>query len=224
MASIAVIVPVLNEAAGLAAIMEQARQLTIEGAQLVWVDGGSTDGTAQLLQAGGFQVVASQPGRALQMNTGAAWVTSDRLLFLHADTTLPLSALSEVQRALSGRFVWGRFDVRIQGRSRWLPVVAFMMNVRSRCTGIATGDQALFMTRAAFDAVGGFPAQALMEDIDMSRKLKRLSAPACLRSKATTSGRRWDTRGAWRTILLMWKLRWAYWRGAAPDDIARAYR
>ena len=153
MASIAVIVPVLNEAAGLAAIMEQARQLTIEGAQLVWVDGGSTDGTAQLLQAGGFQVVASQPGRALQMNTGAAWVTSDRLLFLHADTTLPLSALSEVQRALSGRCVWGRFDVRIQGRSRWLPVVAFMMNVRSRCTGIATGDQALFMTRAAFDAV-----------------------------------------------------------------------
>ncbi|MBY0409640.1 MAG: TIGR04283 family arsenosugar biosynthesis glycosyltransferase, partial [Burkholderiaceae bacterium] len=213
-----------NEAAGLAAIMEQARQLTIEGAQLVWVDGGSTDGTAQLLQAGGLQVVASQPGRALQMNTGAACVTSDCLLFLHADTTLPLSALSEVQRALSGRCVWGRFDVRIQGRSRWLPVVAFMMNMRSRCTGIATGDQALFMTRAAFDAVGGFPVQALMEDIDMSRKLKRLSAPACLRSKATTSGRRWDTCGAWRTILLMWKLRWAYWRGAAPDDIARAYR
>lgn len=219
-----VVVPVLNESTAMAAVLKQAHSLIEQGACVVFVDGGSTDGTPQLLRDGGALVVASEPGRALQMNTGARQKPSDALLFLHADTRLPADSLGLVAQALDGTKVWGRFDVHIAGCSRWLPVVAFMMNTRSRLTGIATGDQALFMTRAAFDAVGGFPQQALMEDIDMSRKLKNLSRPACLRSKVTTSGRRWDTRGAWPTIVLMWKLRWAYWRGATPDDIARAYR
>ncbi len=220
---IAVIVPVLNEAAGLGSVLAQARALEEQGARVVFVDGGSTDGTQRMLHSG-FQVLTSGRSRAVQMNVGARHTDSDVLLFLHADTTLPPAALVHVLSALGPVNVWGRFDVRIDGRSRWLPVVAFMMNARSRWTGIATGDQAIFMTRAAFDSVGGFPEQALMEDIDMSAKLKSLSRPVCLRYRATTSGRRWDTRGPWRTILLMWKLRWAYWRGATPDDIARAYR
>lgn len=222
--TVAVVVPVLNEAASLAAVVQQALQLTEQGASVVFVDGGSTDGTVRLLQARGFDVLVSRPGRALQMNAGAVHTVSDLLLFLHADTTLPPAAMGHIRRALSSAHVWGRFDVRIEGRSRWLPVVAFMMNARSRFTGIATGDQAFFMTRTAFEAVGGFPEQPLMEDIDLSVKLKKLSRPACLRCKVTTSGRRWDTRGAWHTIVLMWRLRWAYWRGATPDEIARAYR
>lgn len=219
-----VVVPVLNEAGAMAAALEQARCLTRQGTHVVFVDGGSADGTPRVLREAGQQVLASRPGRALQMNAGARNQPCDALLFLHADTVLPASALADVAQALAGENVWGRFDVRIAGRSRWLPVVAFMMNLRSRITGIATGDQALFMTRTAFDLVGGFPQQALMEDIEMSRRLKRLSRPVCLRSKVTTSGRRWDTRGAWRTMVLMWKLRWAYWRGESPDDLARAYR
>lgn len=219
----AVVVPVLNEAQGVNAVMQQARQLMAQGAHIVFVDGGSADGTPHLLRQNGFEVLVSGTGRARQMNTGARHAPGGILLFLHADTTLPEAALDHVAHALAGRRVWGRFDVHIAGHSRWLPMVAFMMNRRSRCSGIATGDQALFMTRAAFDAVGGFPELPLMEDIEMSRALKRLSRPVCLRCKATTSGRRWDTRGVWRTILLMWRLRWAYWRGTSAEDIARAY-
>ena len=220
----AVVVPLLNELDALTGALEQSRALSGQGARVVFVDGGSTDGTQQMLNDHGAQVVPSGLGRALQMNAGARTTDSEVLLFLHADTLLPEAALAQVAQALINGKVWGRFDVRIQGRSRWLPVVAFMMNLRSRLTGIATGDQALFMTRAAFELVGGFPQQALMEDIEISRRLKRLSRPACLRSKVTTSGRRWDTRGAWPTIVLMWKLRWAYWRGVSAADIARAYR
>ena len=223
-AQIVVVVPVLNEAAAVAGTLAQAKILGEQGATVVFVDGGSADATFKMLREAGAQVVGSEPGRALQMNAGARQQPCETLLFLHADTRLPESALAQIAQALADGAAWGRFDVRIEGRSRWLPVVAFMMNMRSRFTGIATGDQAIFMTLAAFDAVGGFPQQALMEDIDMSRKLKKLSRPACLRSKVTTSGRRWDTRGAWPTIVLMWKLRWAYWRGASPGDIARAYR
>ena len=223
-AQIVVVVPVLNEAAAVAGSLAQAKILGEQGATVVFVDGGSADATFKMLREAGAQVVGSEPGRALQMNAGARQQPCEVLLFLHADTRLPESALAQIAQALADGAAWGRFDVRIEGRSRWLPVVAFMMNMRSRFTGIATGDQAIFMTRAAFDAVGGFPQQALMEDIDMSRKLKKLSRPACLRSKVTTSGRRWDARGAWPTIVLMWKLRWAYWRGASPGDIARAYR
>jgi hypothetical protein len=120
--------------------------------------------------------------------------------------------------------VWGRFDVRIEGKSPWLRVIAHLMNLRSRWSGIATGDQAIFVTRAAFDAIGGFPDQPLMEDIELSKRLKRLSAPACLRGPAVTSGRRWEARGVWRTILLMWRLRWAYWRGASAEILAERYR
>jgi rSAM/selenodomain-associated transferase 2 len=160
------------------------------------------------------------------MNAGAAVATAPRLLFLHADTRLPADALDLVCSALDAH-AWGRFDVRISGRSAWLHVVAAMMNARSRWSGIATGDQAIFMTRAAFDVVGGFPDQPLMEDIELSRRLKRLPqrpAPACLRARVTTSGRRWERHGVWRTIWLMWRLRWLYWRGTPAETLAGMYR
>ena len=159
------------------------------------------------------------------MNAGAQQATAPVLVFLHADTELPKNADRLIDQALAdGAAVWGRFDVRIAGRSRWFRLIAALMNRRSRWSGIATGDQAMFMTRAAFDAVGGFPAQPLMEDIEMSRRLRRRSPPACLRDTVLTSGRRWETRGVWRTVLLMWRLRLAYWRGVAPERLAELYR
>jgi rSAM/selenodomain-associated transferase 2 len=196
--------------------------LRARGAEVIVVDGGSQDGTPELAQPHCDRVIAAPRGRATQMNAGAAATRGDVLLFLHADTRLPADAdvmiLSGLQR--SGR-CWGRFDVSIDGRHPLLPVVAAMMNLRSRITGICTGDQALFMTRAAF--AGGFPDIPLMEDIALSKRLKRVSRPLCLAARVTTSGRRWETRGVVRTILLMWRLRLAYFFGASPDALARRY-
>ena len=224
-ARLSVVLPVLNEAAGLGAALQALAPLRARGAEIIVADGGSSDHSAALALAGGAHLVHAPRGRALQMNAGAAQATGDVLLFLHADTVLPEGADALVSEALaSGAKVWGRFDVRITGRPRMLRLVAALMNLRSRLTGIATGDQSMFMTRAAFEAVGGFPAQPLMEDIEMSRRLLRLSRPACLRARVQTSGRRWESRGVWRTVLLMWRLRFAYWRGAAPERLAELYR
>lgn len=222
---LSIVLPALNEAAGLGAALQALAPLRARGAELIVADGGSSDHSAALALAGGAQLVHAPRGRALQMNAGAAQASGDVLLFLHADTVLPDGADALVSQALaSGAQVWGRFDVAITGRPRMLRLIAALMNLRSRRTGIATGDQAMFMTRAAFEAVGGFPAQPLMEDIEMSRRLLQLSRPACLRSKVQTSGRRWESRGVWRTVLLMWRLRFAYWRGAPPERLAELYR
>lgn len=235
-ASVSVVVPMLDEAAALPALLSHLRRLQADGCEVLLVDGGSHDGSAAMAQAAGFNVLEAARGRARQMNAGARVATGELLLFLHADTRLPEGAVQQVMQALAahpdaqaapphGRApVWGRFDVRITGQSPWLRVVARMMNLRSRLTGIATGDQAIFVQRAAFEACGGFPEQPLMEDIELSRRLKRLSRPACLRARATTSGRRWESRGVWRTIVLMWRLRLAYWLGASAESIAKAYR
>ena len=221
---LSVVMPVLDEAAGIQATLQALAPLRAWGAELIVVDGGSRDGTPARAAAHADRVITAPRGRARQMNAGAALARSERLMFLHADTLLPDGAGPAVIEALAGGRAWGRFDVRIAGRSRWLPLVATMINLRSRASGIATGDQALFMTRQAFDAVGGFPDQPLMEDVEISKRLKRLSPPACLRPRVTTSGRRWDQRGAWRTIVLMWQLRWAYWRGVPADVLAGRYR
>ncbi|MBT9476550.1 TIGR04283 family arsenosugar biosynthesis glycosyltransferase [Polaromonas sp.] len=222
-ARLSVVIPALNESAGIQAALHALAPLRARGAQVVVADGGSTDDTVALANA--VQVIQTACGRALQMNAGAQQASGDTLLFLHADTRLPPDADKLIAQALaSGAQVWGRFDVHIEGQSRMLRVIAAFMNRRSRWTGIATGDQALFMTRAAFDAVGGFPAQPLMEDIEMSARLLKLSRPACLRARVVTSGRRWETRGVWRTVLLMWRLRLAYWRGAAPKQLAELYQ
>jgi rSAM/selenodomain-associated transferase 2 len=169
-------------------------------------------------------VLTAPRGRAAQMNAGARACDADILLFLHADTRLPPDAGRLVADGLaeSGR-LWGRFDVDIAGQSPALPLIAALMNLRSRLSGIATGDQAIFMTRAAFEAIGGFPDLPLMEDVEASRRLKRLSRPLCLRARARTSGRRWEGRGVWRTVLLMWWLRLRWFFGADARTLAKAY-
>ena len=221
---LSIIMPALNEAAGMAAALQALAPLRARGTQVIVADGGSSDDTVAVALACGVQVIRAPRGRARQMNAGAHLATGDLLLFLHADTRLPHEADRLVAAALAGAAAWGRFDVSITGHARGLRVIAACMNLRSRISGIATGDQAMFMTRAAFAAVGGFADQPLMEDIALSRRLLELSAPACLRARATTSGRRWESHGVWRTVLLMWRLRYAYWRGAAPERLAEMYR
>ncbi|MDP2787039.1 MAG: TIGR04283 family arsenosugar biosynthesis glycosyltransferase [Pseudomonadota bacterium] len=219
---LSIVVPVLNEAAGIVAVLTPLQTLRAAGHEVIVADGGSTDATPALAAPLADRVVAAPRGRARQMNAGAALAGGGSLLFLHADTRLPENAPALVAAALSGH-VWGRFDVRIAGRSRWLPVIAALMNRRSRLTGIATGDQAIFVTRAAFDAAGGFPDQPLMEDIELSKRLQRLGPPACLGERVITSGRRWERHGVWRTILLMWRLRFDYWRGVPAARLVTQY-
>ncbi len=224
-APVSIVVPVLDEAQALPSLLEHLAPLRDRGCEILLADGGSRDGSADLAEQAGFCVVRAPRGRARQMNAGAHAAHGDLLLFLHADTRLPADADALVVRALSrADRVWGRFDVAIDGSAAMLRIVAFLMNRRSRWTGIATGDQAIFVRRAAFDAIGGFPDQALMEDIEASRRLKRISPPACIAERVVTSGRRWERVGVWRTILLMWRLRFAYWLGANPEALAQRYR
>jgi rSAM/selenodomain-associated transferase 2 len=220
---LSIVMPVLNEAAGIAVALERLAPLRRDGVEVIVVDGGSRDDTQSLAAPLCDRVIDAPRGRAAQMNAGAAAATGDVLLFLHADTQLPDDAPRLIRDGLAdGAHVWGRFDVRIDGPPA-LAIVAMMMNGRSRLTGIATGDQAMFVTRAAFERAGGFPQIALMEDIALSARLKKLSRPLCLAARAVTSGRRWQRHGVVRTILLMWRLRLAYWRGADPQDLARRY-
>jgi len=188
------------------------------------VDGGSSDGTAVLCNGLADRVIGGPRGRARQMNTGAAESRGDVLLFLHADTLLPRNGAKAAVQAIADGAVWGRFDVAIVGGSIWFPLIGALMNLRSRLTGIATGDQAMFVEREAFERLGGFPDQPLMEDVALSKGLRDIAPPACLRLKVRTSGRRWQAYGVLRTVLLMWRLRWMYWRGVPADEIARAWR
>jgi rSAM/selenodomain-associated transferase 2 len=220
--TLSIIMPVLNEAAGIEAALAALAPLRARGAELIVVDGGSGDATLSPAGSLADRVLTAPRGRASQMNAGAAAAHGDVLLFLHADTRLPENADRLVLNALAGsKRLWGRFDVRFDVRG--LRLVAAMMNARSRLTGIATGDQGIFVTRAAFAQVGGFPAIALMEDVALSKRLKRISRPVNLRAHVTTSGRRWRGNGTLRTILLMWRLRLSYFLGADPARLARQY-
>jgi len=217
---LSIIVPMLNEEAGIEAALQALRPL---GAEIIVVDGGSTDRSVVLAEPLADRVIVAPRGRARQMNAGAAIASGDTLLFLHADTVLPAIAGQLVLDAIDGGAIWGRFDVRIEGQSSLFPLIATLMNLRSRLTGIATGDQAIFVTRAAFRQVGGFPDQPLMEDIVLSSRLCRIGRPACLRPPAITAGRRWERHGVLRTILHMWWLRLRYFLGSSPHDLAREY-
>jgi rSAM/selenodomain-associated transferase 2 len=216
---LSIVIPALDEAPSIGATLAALAPLRARGHEVLVADGGSEDGTREIAAPLADRVLVAARGRARQMNAGAACARGDALVFLHADTRLPPAADALVAAALAYR-PWGRFDVRIEGASPLLAVIAFGMNLRSRLSGIATGDQAIFVRREAF---AGFPDLALMEDVAFSQAMRRRAPPACLRAQAVTSGRRWEQHGVLRTVLLMWRLRLAYFLGAAPDDLARRY-
>ena len=220
---LSIVVPVLDEAVGIAAALAPLQRLRQAGVEVLVVDGGSRDATLEVATPLADLVLVAPRGRGSQMNAGAARARGATLLFLHADTRLPAGAVEAVVAAIAAGACWGRFDVAIEGRLAGLGMVATMMNLRSRLTGIATGDQAIFVTRAAFEQVGGFPDLPLMEDIALSTWLKRIARPACLRQRVVTSGRRWEKHGLWRTILAMWRLRLRFFFGADPQALAREY-
>jgi rSAM/selenodomain-associated transferase 2 len=216
---LSVVIPTLNEAGEIEACLRSLAPLRGRGHELIVVDGGSDDGTPAIARALCDRVLAAPRGRAAQMNAGARGAGGDALVFLHVDTRLPVLADELILNALKSK-LWGRFDVTLEGRHRLLAIVACAMNLRSRLSGIATGDQAIFVRR---DAFGGFPEIALMEDIAFSKAMKRRGPPACLPERVTTSARRWERRGVLRTIVLMWRLRLMYFFGAHPEDLARLY-
>jgi rSAM/selenodomain-associated transferase 2 len=222
---LSIVIPAREEAAFITETLSALQPLRAQGHEVIVVDGGSRDVTLLIGRLLADRAFVTAPGRALQMNAGARKAAGDVLLFLHADSVLPADAAIAIARAIAGGAAWGRFDVTIGGRPWVLKVVAAMMNLRSRLTGVATGDQGIFVERALFDRVGGYPAIPLMEDIALSKTLKRAAGrPACLRSRIVTSGRRWEARGPWRMIFTMWRLRLAYALGVDPARLARDYR
>jgi len=223
MPRLSVIVPVLDEARAIEAALAPLQPCRAQGVEVIVVDGGSADATRELAAPFADHVLRAARGRASQMNAGAQAATGEALLFLHADTILPIDAPALVAGALQSGHEWGRFDVAIEGADPMLALVALLMNARSRWSGIATGDQAIFVRRDVFGEAGGFPAIPLMEDVALSRALRRRSPPACLRQRVLTSGRRWERQGTLRTILRMWRLRAAYALGADPHRLARQY-
>ncbi len=227
--SIAVVIPTLNEERALPRTLLSLRQLQLD--EVIIVDGGSRDQTVSVArsQLRGLSrrpatVMESARGRARQMNAGAWRARSDVLVFLHADTRLPPETRREIERVLDrDGCVGGRFDVKFDDDQGWAWIISRMINWRSRWSGIATGDQALFARRSVFEDLGGFADIPLMEDIEWTRRLKRAGAVAALRATVTTSFRRWERQGALRTILRMWLLRWLYWTGVNPDTLRRLY-
>lgn len=216
--------PVLNEAAGLTRCLEPLQTLRRQGCELIVVDGGSTDNSTEIASHLADQVLTAERGRAMQMNAGAGAANGDVLWFLHSDSQPPEGANQLIGEALAGsRGDWGRFDVRLSGHGTALRIVEILMNWRSRLTGIATGDQGIFVRRNAFLSIGGYPAISLMEDIALSRSLKRLSRPICLHQRLITSSRRWERHGVLQTIMLMWYLRMAYFLGADPGRLVNLY-
>lgn len=220
---LSIVIPTLNEAATLRTLLLALQPWRGPGCEVIVADGGSRDGTAALAAPLVDRVVEAPTGRAAQMNAGAALARGEALWFLHADSRPPRDAVPCLLTSLAGAG-WGRFDVRLSGRHPLLRVIERAMNLRSRWSGIATGDQGIFVRRDWFDAVAGFPPLPLMEDVALSRVLKRRGRPACLAGPLGTSSRRWERDGILSTVLLMWRLRFAYFLGAAPATLARRYR
>ena len=221
---LSVVIPVLNEADGIDAFLTSLQPLRRQGHELIVADGGSADGTAQRAVPLVDHIVQSAAGRAQQMNSAAAMANGDVIFFLHADSQLPAHCADLILSGLKNSASrWGRFDIKLSGDRFMCRVVEWFMNTRSRWSGISTGDQGLFLERSLFDSIGGFPVIALMEDIAICKRLKQTGPPLCLTAPLVTSSRRWEKHGMWRTIWLMWRLRFAYWRGADPTDLARIY-
>ena len=220
---LSVIIPALNEEHAIRDTLSDLAPARAAGHEIIVVDGGSTDATVAVASSLADRIVHAPRGRACQMNAGAGEAQGDAFWFLHADTRVPETAISALLQALDDGRRWGRFDVRLSGRQATLRLIGSLMNLRSSLSGICTGDQGIFVTREAFDNVGGFPGIALMEDIALTKALRARSRPACLKPALVTSSRRWERAGIWRTVLLMWRLRLAYALGADPDGLAKRY-
>lgn len=218
-----IIIPTLNEATNIQTCLIALQPLRSQ-AEIIIVDGGSLDNTIALATSYADKILLSEQGRARQMNHGVVHATGDILVFLHADTELPTNALSLIEQQLKPQQTWGRFDIQLKAESVMFKIIAFMMNWRSCLTGIATGDQAIFVRKTAFNTIGNYPEIALMEDIALSTALKKISSPLCLKAKVKSSARRWQQNGIYKTILLMWSLRLRYWLGADPQQLAELYR
>ncbi len=219
---ISVIMPVLNEEKSVAATLGALAVLSPY--EILVVDGGSSDRTRQIAGEFPVRIISSERGRARQMNCGARAARGDILLFLHADTWLPTTALADISSALANEsYLGGRFDVELDGSHWMLPLVGRMISYRSRLSKVGTGDQALFVRREVFQRLGGFQEIPLMEDIAFCQALKRLGPVACLRSRVVTSGRRWEADGVWRTIFRMWALKLLYFAGVSPAKLKQFY-
>jgi rSAM/selenodomain-associated transferase 2 len=223
---LSIIIPILNEATRIPQLFEELEQLRQSNCEIIIVDGGSTDDSVEIAENSGFRVEKTTCGRAHQMNMGVEKASGSALLFLHADTQLPDTADLLIKQIFSDNpsSCWGYFRVRIDGHSKVLCIVGFMINLRSYLTNIVTGDQVIFVKKDAFLKAGCFPEQLLMEDIELSKKLCRLSPPSCINCHVVTSGRRWELYGVWQTIFLMWRLRWDYWRGIPASQLAEKYK
>lgn len=218
-----IIIPTLNEQLGIKNCLLALQTLRTQ-AEIIVVDGGSADQTISIATPLVDKLLSSNAGRARQMNLGAQSAEGEIFIFLHADTYLPENALFLIKQNIASNKVWGRFDIKLTGSHWLLPVIAQLMNWRSRYTGIATGDQVIFVTKTAFDTVNGYPHIALMEDISLSKRLKKLSSPLCLSAKVRSSARRWQQFGVFKIILLMWSLRLGYFFGEQPDRLAQLYK
>ncbi len=220
---ISIIIPVLNEERNLSRLGDYLRAVRQQGHEVIIVDGGSADNTLHVAYDITDTVIISIPGRAIQMNSGAAIAVGELLLFLHADTSLPADAIQILCALSPSKNYWGRFDVRLSSAKFVFRLIEALMNRRSCLTSIATGDQAIFVEKNLFQRVGGFPEIALMEDIEISRRLKKIVKPFCLKQKVITSSRRWENNGVVATVLLMWKLRLYYFFGVSPEKLKRLY-
>jgi rSAM/selenodomain-associated transferase 2 len=220
--NVSVIVPVLDEEKTIATMLDAL--IALAPHEIIVVDGGSTDRTAEICQQFDVKVMVSARGRARQMNSGAKAASGDILLFLHADTTLPNSAFDDIRLALGDcRYVGGRFDVELAGQHWMLKVIGAMINYRSRLSKVSTGDQAIFVRRFVFEQIGGYPDIPLMEDVAFCRMLRHTGEIACLKSRVMTSARRWEIDGVWRTILRMWALKLLYLAGVSPNRLKQYY-
>lgn len=224
MVLLSVIIPVRNEVQALPALLGDLVALRAEGGEVIVVDGGSSDATIERAVGCVDQLLNCAPGRARQMNKGAAAACGEYLWFVHADTRVSAKSLRHLQDVLNEKPLWGRFDVRLSGAGMALRVIGLMINLRSRLTGIASGDQGIFVRRECFETLGGYAQIPLMEDLQLCRRLKRLARPQCLTPPLTTSSRRWEQYGVCRTVVLMWRLRLAYYFGVSPEKLARQYR
>lgn len=221
---LSVVIPVRNEVQALPYLLDDLAALRAVGAEIIVVDGGSSDGTCEVVAGRADRLLRVAPGRALQMNAGAAAAQGEYLWFVHADTRVKSESVTSLLNVLDERPLWGRFDVCLSGAGLALWIIGWMISLRSRLTGIASGDQGIFVDRARFEAIGGYAHISLMEDLQLCQRLKTLARPRCLRPPLLTSSRRWEQHGVWRTVLLMWHLRLAYYCGANPEKLAQKYR